>query len=401
MSRWNVFGSLCSMVFLVNLARVVFAPLLQPVAADFGVTAASLGIIASAAWLGSALPRLPTGYVLTKVPRHYVVIATGSLLVVTAAATGLAGSTTHLAVGAFLMGLSSGMYFIAANPLISELFPGRVGRALGIHGMSSQIAAVVAPLVVAAVLLVTDWRATFFLISLAALLITAVLIVATRRTDLPNAGIDDRSLLQGGRVHWRLILTGIAVMGVVGFLWNGLFNLYGDYLEVAKSVDPETGRLLLSAMFAAGVPAFFISGRLADRVNKIPLLLTISLGFGVAVLGLTVADGLASIVVWSVLAGYLFFSLIPVVDTYLLSSLPDRHRGSAYTWYSSTMMIIQAFGSGAIGTAVARGLGYDQAFVALSLLVGVVAVGLFVLYGLGLVPAGRARIGESSADGRP
>ena len=70
MSRRELFGSLCAMVFLVNLARVVFAPLVQPVAADLGVTAASLGVVTSAAWLGSAAPRLPTGYLLTRVARH-------------------------------------------------------------------------------------------------------------------------------------------------------------------------------------------------------------------------------------------------------------------------------------------------------------------------------------------
>ncbi len=49
------------MVFLVNLARVVFAPLIEPVAADFNVTPGTLGVVTSAAWLGSALPRIPTG----------------------------------------------------------------------------------------------------------------------------------------------------------------------------------------------------------------------------------------------------------------------------------------------------------------------------------------------------
>ncbi len=44
------------MVFLVNLARIIFAPVVQPAAAEFGVTAASLGIVTSAAWLGSAAP---------------------------------------------------------------------------------------------------------------------------------------------------------------------------------------------------------------------------------------------------------------------------------------------------------------------------------------------------------
>ncbi|MFW6045833.1 MAG: MFS transporter, partial [Natronomonas sp.] len=110
MSRRELFGSLCAMVFLVNLARVIFAPLVQPAAADFDVPAASLGIVASAAWLGSAALRLPTGYLLTRVPRQHVVVFTGAVLVFTAAGTGLSQTILQLTVGAFFMGLSSGMY---------------------------------------------------------------------------------------------------------------------------------------------------------------------------------------------------------------------------------------------------------------------------------------------------
>ena len=79
------------MVFLVNLARVVFPPLVQPVAADLGVPAASLGVVTSAAWLGNAAPRLPTGLVLTRLDRHrifgnwwtvFICIATATLTLV-------------------------------------------------------------------------------------------------------------------------------------------------------------------------------------------------------------------------------------------------------------------------------------------------------------------------------
>lgn len=370
-------------VFLVNLARLVFAPLLQPVAAEFGVTAASLGVLATATWLGSALPRLPTGYILTLVPRHYVVIATGALLVVTAAFTGLAATTTHLIVGAFLMGLSSGMYFIAANPLVSELFPKRVGRALGIHGMSSQLAAVGAPLIVGGILLVADWRTTFFAISGAAALSTAFILFAARRVDLPHAGAEDRSLLKAARAQWPLIIMGIVVSGTMGFLWNGLFNLYGDYLEMTRGIDPSTGRLLLSMMFAAGIPAWLISGRMADTRRNLPMLVGILLGFALSVTALTTVDGIVLIALASLGAGYCFFSLVPVLDTYLLSIFPDRHRGSAYTWYSATMMIITALGSGTIGTAVEAGVQYDTAFRIGAIAVAGVAVALFVAYRFG------------------
>ena len=376
------------MVFLVNLARVVFAPLVQPVAADLGVTAASLGIVTSAAWLGSAAPRLPTGYLLTRVARHRAIAATGTLLTGTSVFTALAGSRLHLAAGAFLMGLSSGTYFMAANPLVSELFPGRVGGAIGVHGMASQLAAVGAPLAVSGILLVGEWRTTFLCVAAVAAVATTLLVVAARRTELPDAGADDRSLLAAGRAQWPIVLTGIAFLGGAGFLWNGLFNLYGDYLAVAKGIDPATGRTLLSAMFAAGVPAFVLTGRLADRVPNVPLLLAIVGAFVVAVVALTVAEGLVAVAGVSLLLGYVVHSLFPAVDTYMLSSLPDRHRASAYSLYSATMMFVQALGSGTVGVAVDGGLAYAVVFRGLAAAVGAVVVVLVTLYAAGRLPAG-------------
>jgi len=387
-SRRELFGSLCASVFLVNLARVVFAPLVQPAAADFDVTAASLGIVTSAAWLGSAAPRLPTGYLLTRVPRHRVVAATGALLVGTSLFTSLSESVTHLAVGAFLMGLSSGIYFIAANPLVSELYPETVGRAIGVHGMSSQLAAVSAPLAVSVVLLVGDWRTTFRGIAVVAALATVFFLWAARRTDLPEAGTEDRSILAAARAQWPIILTGIAFLGSAGFLWNGLFNLYGDYLEVAKGIDPATGRTLLSLMFAAGVPAFLVTGRLADRLPNVPLLLGIVGGFVVSVVALTFAEGLLAVGAVSVVLGYVVHSLFPAADTYLLASLPDHHRASAYALYSASMMVVQAMGSGSVGVVVSRGVSYTVAFRAVAGVVGAVVVVLFGLYLAGRLPAG-------------
>jgi DHA1 family inner membrane transport protein len=376
------------MVFLVNLARIVFAPLVQPAAADFDVTAASLGVVTSAAWLGSATPRLPTGYLLTRFPRHHVIAGTGVLLVGTSLFTAFAGSVTHLIVGAFLMGLSSGVYFIAANPLVSELFPERVGTAIGVHGMSSQVAAVLAPLVLSAILFVGDWRTTFLCVAAVAALSTLGLVWAARRTPLPDAGSEDRSLLVAGRAQWPIILTGIAFVGVAGFLWNGLFNLYGDYLELTKGIGPGTGRLLLSLMFAAGVPAFFISGRLADSVPNVPLIIAIISTFSVSVLVLTFVNGLFAIALVSVVIGYVIHSLFPAMDTYMLSALPDHHRASAYALFSASMMLVQAFGSGTVGTAVSRGAGYDATFRVLSLAVVAMVGFMFVLYRLGWLPSG-------------
>jgi predicted MFS family arabinose efflux permease len=376
------------MVFLVNLARVIFAPLLQPVAADLGVTTASLGVVTSAAWLGSAAPRLPTGYLLTRVPRHYVVAATGGLLVGTSVLTALSQSVLQLALGAALMGVSSGMYFTAANPLVSELFPDRVGTVIGVHGMSSQVGAAVAPLVVSAVLFVSDWRTTFLCIGAIAAVTTVAFVWMAGRMTLPDAGSEDRDLFAAIRAQWATVLTGIVLLGASGFLWNGLFNLFGDYLEVAKGIDPGTGRLLLSVMFAAGLPAFLVTGQLADRVPNVPLLIALIACFACSVFVLTVVESVVAITAVSLFVGYFAHSLYPAVDTYLLASLPDHHRASAYAMYSAIMSLTQSLGSGVVGILVTRGGNYTLIFQVLAILVGVLVAGMFVLYRFDKLPAG-------------
>ncbi len=50
------------MVFCINLARVVFAPLIEPIRATTGASDATLGLLATMAWAGSALPRLPPAF---------------------------------------------------------------------------------------------------------------------------------------------------------------------------------------------------------------------------------------------------------------------------------------------------------------------------------------------------
>ena len=386
MSRWEVFGSLLAMGFLVNFVRVVFAPLLQPVAMEFHVATASLGVVTTAAWLGSAAPRLPTGVLLTRIDRHLVIAATGALLVVTAIFTALSASVLHLTVGAFLLGLSSGMYFIAANPLVSELFPDRILGAVAIHGLARQVAAVVAPLVVALLLFVADWRTTFFVVALAAAATTALLVYSAKWTDLPAAGQSDRSLVAAGRSQWRIILTGIVFIGAVGFLWNGLFNLYGGYLTATKDIAPSTGRLLLSVLFAAGIPAFLLARRIGERFPNVLLIIGLIATFAVSVIALTFTGTVIGVVAVSIVIGFTFFLFAALLDAYLLSTLPDHHRGSAYAIYSAVMMVIQAMGSGVIGSAVTAGTAYDALFRSIAVVVVGIAITMFVLHRMDRLP---------------
>ncbi|GGJ09440.1 MFS transporter [Halobellus salinus] len=386
MSRGRLFGTLCSVVFLVNLARVIFAPLLQEFMTVFSVGEGTAGLIATLAWLGSAALRLPTGWVLTRLPRHHVILATGGILTGAAAFIASATSVAMVGLGALLLGLSSGTYFVAANPLVSELYPDRVGRAMGIHGMSSQVAAVgAAPLVTLVLTLVSDWRVVFVCVSVAAAVATLTLFLTARAADLPDAGGDDTDILGAVRSEWRIALVGVTIVGTTGFVWQGLFNFYELYMGT-KGLDTATARNLLTVVFGAGVPAFFVSGRLADRLPRVPYLLSIVGSFAGCLLLLTLVDGFGAILLVTAAIGYVIHSLFPAIDTYLLDALPDDSRASAYAWYSAGMMAVQATGSSAVGQLREVGIPYDVVFTRLGFGLGVVVVGLAVLQRRGALP---------------
>ncbi|WP_331235812.1 MFS transporter [Natronorarus salvus] len=375
MTRRGVFGSLCAMVFLVNLARVVFAPLVEPLQDAFGVGPATVGLIVTLVWVGSAIPRIPTGYLLTIYPRHTMVLATGVMLTLSSVVATLANSIATLAIGAVLLGTASGAYFVAAHPLIAELYTERVGRALGIHGTAAQLSAVIAAPMVSLALFVS-WRLVFVAIGLGALASTVYFTLMARRTEFPAASGADRDFLGAIRAEWSLIVLGVVVFGATSFVWQGLFNFYPSYME-ARGFTPGTARNLLTVVFAAGVPAFWVSGILVDRVPSVPYLAGIIGTFIGSVLLLTVTESLLGIIVVSALVGYVIHSLYPAADAVLLSAFPDEHRGGAYAMFSGGMMLGQSLGSWLVGELVERGFAYDAVFqgLAVSLAMLVVTVG--------------------------
>lgn len=383
----RLFGTLCGLVFFVNFGRVAFAPLVEPLQDAFGVGPAAIGTVTTLVWVGSAVPRVPAGYLLTRAPREWVVVATGLLLTLAAAATSTVDSLTGLRVGGFVIGLASGVYFVAATPLVGELLPGERGRAVGIHGTASQLASVLAPAAVVALLAVDTWRAAFWLLALAAGLSTLSLALLLRRQpgSVPSPPAGERKF-RAALAHWRLILVAIVFVAGTGLVWQGLFNFYVPYLTEAKGLDSTTANSLLTLVFAAGVPAFWLSGRLADRLPNVPYLLGINAGFLVCLVALVAADSLLVVAVVTACIGLVVHGLFPAIDTYVLGALPAADRTSAYAVFSGLALLLESTGSGVVGGLRGAGYAFDTVFTGATLALAALLAGLCVLWVRGLVP---------------
>ncbi|WP_435064778.1 MFS transporter [Halobaculum sp. EA56] len=411
----RLFTTLCGLVFLVNFGRVAFAPLVPEFQQDLGLSAAAVGSVTSLVWLGTAAPRIPVGWVLTRVARERVVLATGVALAVASAFVATAQSLLALRAGAFAVGLATGGYFVAAIPLVGTLYPDAVGRAVGIHGTASQVASVVAPAVVLAVVAgLGDWRLVFAALAVGAGVSTASLVIVLRRTGSGSGtriggsggdGVDegddgdaadegaDPPLSPNGESrdfraalsHWRIVLAGMSLVAVAGFAWQGVFNFYVSYL-LSKGLTSANANLLLTVAFAAGVPAFWLGGRLADRLPKVPYLLALNGAFLASLVALTFAGSLAAFALVSAVIGYAAHALFPAVDTYMLSTLPPADRASAYAVFSGASLLFEANGSGVVGALTDAGVAFDQVFRLFAAAVALLLVVTGVLYAVGRFP---------------
>ncbi|MEZ3170096.1 MFS transporter [Halorubrum sp. RMP-47] len=348
------------MVFVVNFGRVVFAPLVEPLQAAFDVGPATVGAVVSLVWFGTALPRLPLSYVLTRVSRRRIVVASGAMLTFAAGLTASAPDIQTLRIGVLAVGVASGTYFVSAVPLIGELYPDRVGRRIGIHGTASQLAAVAAPTIVVSVVALTTWRSVFWLLAAAAFLTTLIFAVSLRGIDQIPEDPPARNF-RGVLGNWRVVLTGILFISAAGFVWQGLFNFYVSVM-LARGLDPGTANALLTITFAAGIPAFWASGTLVDRLPTVPYILGLVGVFTGAVFGLTFVHSAVALGVISIALGYTIHGLFPALDTYVLSALPSDTRAGTFAAFSGLSIAVEASGSGVVGALVKAGYPFTRVF---------------------------------------
>jgi MFS family permease len=131
---------------------------------------------------------------------------------------------------------------------------------------------------------------------------------------------------------------------------------------LAKGHSTAVAGTMLTVVFGAGVPAFVVSGRLADRVPHVPYIIAIHVAFTGCLLALTVAESVLALLVVSAATGYAIHSLFPAMDAYLFGRLPDTDRASAYAVFSGGALALEATGSGVVGLLTEAGFAFETVF---------------------------------------
>jgi MFS transporter, ACS family, hexuronate transporter len=265
---------------------------------------------------------------------------------------GFANGFGALAVSRFLLGVGEGGGFPAATKAVAEWFPARErSTAMGIINAGTAVGAVVAPPLIAAIIVHADWRWAFFVCGLSGLVWTAWwgrtyyppthhpgLSAIERRTI---AEVFETAASSGSAMSWVSLLKLREVWGLVvaKFLTDGAWYFYlfwlPKYLYDARGFDvKQVGYYAWIPYAAAGVGSLtggWFSSWLLDRGRTIDAARKIALGASAAVMPFIIFVTHVPVELAIVLFSIAFFgqqswsTLVMIVPT---DVFPRSHVGS-------------------------------------------------------------------------
>lgn len=378
--RWTV--AVFGYVAVLGLVLQLRGALLPSFAADFAVSEAGLGLVATAASSGYLLAVLLTGSLVGRLnARRGLLVAlpavSACLLVVGAAPTFPA-----LLAGFVLSGVGMGALNAFDRPILSHLYPGDRARVFNLQDMAWAVGATLGPVLAVLAVERFDWRAAF--LAAAVLFLPVVALVWGR--DLPAGATAERDLALGevGTLLRRPTMLWLAgAMLLLAFVESGVFTWLPYY--ASGLLGRRAGTLSLSAYLAAYVPGRLLFARLAGRVAPLDLVLGAAL-VGATMLGVAFvfAEG-ALVFVAVVVVGFVVAGMFPTLLARAADAMPE---------YSAPINAV-ALGASSVGFMTfpaAMGLVAEAYSVgtAMRLLVPTM-LGLAVL-----VAAVRARVGASA-----
>jgi predicted MFS family arabinose efflux permease len=270
---------------LVGTDRFMMSTLFPVIAKDLHLGYDAIGIISGALAFAWGAAALLLGNLSDHIGRRPVLLGA---MITFSAVIGLSGLATGLAtlvLVRIVMGLADGAFTPPSIAATMELAPRKHrGLAVGLQQMSSPLLGLgIAPLLIAALLPVLDWRWIFLLFALPGFILAACLWkllpradAATRRKYEWASLFTDVRFLLGFRNIWALIVMMLAWLTCM----IGLSTFLPSYLTEHLGLPFATMSGIMSAFGFGGAFGMLVLPALSDRFGrKKVVLLGILVGF--------------------------------------------------------------------------------------------------------------------------
>lgn len=346
--------SLLTLLFLGAALAFTAIPLfILSIEMDLGISHTLAGLLYGFLLAGSALGRFIEGFLVEHYGKVRFILVASFLLIVGFFSLSFAPTYSLVSFAICVIGLGNGLYFPVGYSMVSELFPQRRGRMIGIYDAMFPISGVVAYALNRVRFLLGSWRYGTLCIGIF-LSITFVLFAFNRHVhslELRSGSTASFSLrgrfsrmINAARNSY-VFLTTLALIIPVGIVTFGLLNFLKVFLVQAVGFTVETADLIYLLYMVLGIVGKMLAGWMTDRVGARCTLLWI---FGVESLGLaflTFAPIRYLLFVGILFVGVSRSGVFTVIHTHLLGNLTKE---TVNLLYGSFMVVLVLAGS--IGT---------------------------------------------------
>ena len=314
--------SLLYLAFCISyIDRAAISIALGQIGKDFNLQASELGIVISVFFLGYSLMQIPGGWLADRFGSKYVIVVSIALWSVFTVSTSFAWSLGSLIAIRLVFGIAEGSFPPAAIKAVAEMFSKDNKPKMTAFLTSSNYAgSMIAPLVMAPLILGLGWRHAFEVIGIAGVAFAVAYMLLVPGNPKPAPGQGER---QGAsnRIDWattRMLLK-------TPFLWQlvvvwfglscvnkGLDSWMPLYLLQQRGLDLKSVGVLVPIPFLLATIATAIGGWVMTRFfpdrEKYLLVGSASLT-GLFVFAMYRSDSIATLIVFQSLA-YFFKSFV-------------------------------------------------------------------------------------------
>jgi MFS transporter, DHA1 family, multidrug resistance protein len=305
----TVLATIVFVTAIAPLATDMYVPAFPLVGRDMATTATQVQLTLTTFFVGMALGQLLGGPFSDRAGRRKPLLAALALLAVSSVLCAFSPSITVMMVARVVQGFSGGWAMVIARSIVVDLSSGaRMVRAMNIVAGVAGVAPVLGPLLGAAILQLSHWRVSFWVVAALAgamLLAVAVGVPESLPVGRRHGGGLGRLLGATGQVLRTRVFTGHLV--VFAFSMGTTFAYVATSAFVLQSMNglsPVEYSIDFAANAAGMTVAALVAARLAGRVRTRSIVLVGLVATGGAGAVLLVAALWFGMPLWAALVGF-------------------------------------------------------------------------------------------------
>jgi MFS family permease len=355
-------------------ARMALPVLLPFMQSEFGIRLSTAGLLVTLLWLGSAVGQLPGGILADRRSEGRLMAVSVGLVALALAGVVLAPTVIVVFIVIPVWGFAMSLYPIARITILSEVYPERLGSALGLTMATGDLGQTLLPPVAGALAVLIAWQAGLGVV-IPALLLASLVIWRTVPDSSPANRSDERGLLEtiravGGEFRRPTMVFMSGILVLFFFFWQAFTALYPTYLVAEKGLSPSMASVLFGLFFAAGAVVKPVAGMVYDRIGMRWALIGVLLGPVVGLVVLPLVDGVV-LLAGVTLAISTMLGNGAVTQSFVAEQFPPETQGTGLGVIRTGSAVIGSSGPVVFGLVAERGF-FDEGYLVLAMILVVV-----------------------------